>query len=49
MRHIDKLQQLLRGYNSALLNLRPVERSLLEKNINTLNELMNKGQDNHNW
>jgi len=49
MRHIDKLHQLLRGYNSALMNLRPVERSLLEKNINTLNDLMNKGEQNHNW
>jgi dynein heavy chain, axonemal len=30
MRHIDKLNQLLRGYNSALQNLRPVEKGLLE-------------------
>lgn len=49
MRHIDKLHQLLRGYDSALQNLRPVERSLLEKNINSLNDLMDKGTVNHNW
>jgi dynein heavy chain len=30
MHHIDKLNQLLRGYNSALQQLRPVEKGLLE-------------------
>jgi dynein heavy chain len=49
MRHIDKLNQLLRGYNSALQNLRPVEKGLLEQNINKLNSLMDKGELNHNW
>jgi hypothetical protein len=49
MGHIDKLHQLLRGYDSALQNLKPVERSLLEKNIISLNELMDKGTMNHNW
>jgi len=49
MRHIDKLNQLLRGYNSALQNLRPVEKKLLEQNINKLNSLMDKGEMNHNW
>jgi dynein heavy chain len=49
MRHIDKLHQLLRGYDSALQDLKPVERSLLDKNIIGLNELMNKGTLNHNW
>ena len=31
MRHVDKLNQLLRGYNTALSNLKPVERGLLAK------------------
>ena len=29
MRHVDKLNQLLRGYNSALSNLKGVEQELL--------------------
>lgn len=49
MRNIDKLYLLLRGYDSALMNLKPVERSLLQKNIIYLNELMDKGTQNHNW
>jgi hypothetical protein len=49
MRHIDKLNQLLRGYNSALLNLRKVEMKLLAQNIKKLNDLMDKGEYNHNW
>lgn len=49
MHHIDKLNQLLRGYNSALQQLRPVEKGLLEQNINKLNSLMDKGEHNHNW
>ena len=48
-RHINKLNQLLRAYNSALLELRPVEKKLLTKQINKLNRLMDKGQENHNW
>jgi hypothetical protein len=44
MRHIDKLNQLLRGYNSALLNLRPVEKKLLEQQIKKLDGLMDKGE-----
>lgn len=43
MRHIDKLNQLLRGYNSALSNLKPVEKKLLEKQISKLNRWMDKG------
>jgi dynein heavy chain len=31
--HVDKLGQLLREYNSALGDLKPVERKLLEKQI----------------
>jgi hypothetical protein len=31
MRYVDKLNQLLRGYNTALSNLKDVERKLLEK------------------
>jgi len=49
MRHIDKLNKLLRDYNAALTNLRPVERKLLEKAIRKLENLMDKGQHNHNW
>jgi dynein heavy chain len=48
-RHINKLNQLLRAYNSALDELRPVEKKLLTKQINKLNRLMDKGQENHNW
>jgi len=33
MRHIDKLNQLLRGYNAALSNLKPVERKLMQTDI----------------
>ena len=32
-RYCDKLNQLLREYNAALGNLKPVERKLLEKQI----------------
>jgi dynein heavy chain len=48
-RHINKLNQLLRAYNIALGELRPVEKKLLTKQINKLNRLMDKGQENHNW
>ena len=48
-RHINKLNQLLRSYNSALTELRPVEKKLLTKQINKLDRLMNKGLENHNW
>lgn len=49
MRYVDKLNQLLRGYNSALSNLKPVEKKLLEKQIMKLNRWMDKGAENHNW
>jgi len=49
MRHIDKLNQLLRAYNSALGDLRTGERNLLSKQISTLNRKMSKGLENHNW
>ena len=49
MRHVDKLNQLLRGYNTALSNLKPVEKKLLDKQINKLNRWMDKGSENHNW
>jgi dynein heavy chain len=48
-RHINKLNQLLRSYNQALTELRPVEKKLLTKQINKLNRLMDKGLENHNW
>ena len=49
MRHVDKLNQLLRGYNTALSNLKPVEKKLLDKQISKLNRWMDKGAENHNW
>jgi chemotaxis protein CheY-P-specific phosphatase CheC len=49
MKYIDKLNQLLRGYNSALSYLKPVEKKLLEKQIDKLNKWMDKGAANHNW
>jgi len=49
MQYIDKLHRLLRGYDAALSNLNAVERSLLGRNIDSLNELMKKGCENHNW
>jgi len=49
MRYVDKLNQLLRGYNSALSNLKEVEKKLLEKQITKLNKWMDKGHNNHNW
>ena len=48
-RYVDKLNQLLRGYNSALSNLQEVEKKLLEKQITKLNKWMDKGHNNHNW
>jgi len=36
MRHVDKLNQLLRGYNSALNNLKPVEKKLMQTDIKKL-------------
>lgn len=49
MRHVDKLNQLLRGYNSSLSNLKPVEKKLLQAQIQQLNKRMDKGYLNHNW
>ena len=49
MKHVDKLNQLLRGYNSALSNLKVVEKKLLSKQITKLNKWMDKGAKNHNW
>lgn len=49
MRHVDKLNQLLRGYNQALSNLKPVEKRLLDKQITKLDRWMDKGAENHNW
>jgi dynein heavy chain len=49
MRYVDKLNQLLRGYNTALSNLKDVEKKLLEKQITKLNKWMDKGNNNHNW
>ena len=49
MRHVDKLNQLLRSYNQAMSNLKPVEKKLLEKQIMKLNRWMDKGVENHNW
>ena len=49
MQHVDKLNQLLRGYNSAMSNLKPVERKLMHTDIQKLNRHMDKGFNNHNW
>jgi len=49
MRHVDKLNQLLRGYNSALNNLKPVEKKLMQTDIKKLQRHMDKGVKNHNW
>lgn len=49
MRYIDRLNQLLRSYNSALSNLRPVEKKLLERQVGQLDSCMSKGEENHNW
>ena len=49
MRYVNKLNQLLRSYNSALSNLKPVEKKLLEKQIAKLNRWMDNGVENHNW
>jgi dynein heavy chain len=48
-KNIDKLNQLLRSYNAAMLEMRPVEKKLLEKQISSLNYSMDKGTLNHNW
>ena len=49
MRNIDKLNQLLRNYNSAMLDMRPVEKKLLEKQSMSLDYSREKGPLNHNW
>ena len=49
MMQIDGLNKLLRSYNSAIGELRAVEKKLLFKDINKLNVKMNKGLENHNW
>jgi hypothetical protein len=49
MRHVDRLKQLLRGYKSALSNLKPVEKKLMHSEIFRLNRSMDKGFRNHNW
>lgn len=49
MMHIDSLNKLLRSYNSALGDLRNVEKKLLFKDIKKLNQKMDKGLENHNW
>jgi dynein heavy chain len=49
MRHVDKLNQLLRGYEQAVVDLRPVERRLLRNDIEKLDKHMDKGFQNHNW
>lgn len=49
MRHIDKLNQLLRSYNTAMSNMEPVESRLLQSEIKMLNMKMDKGVHNHNW
>lgn len=49
MIHVDKLNQLLRGYKSAMANLKPVEKKLLKIDIEKLNKHMDKGVTNHNW
>lgn len=49
MRQIDKLNQLLRNYDSALGNLQPIQKKLLESQLGELNTQMDKGEQNHNW
>lgn len=49
MRHVDKLNQLLRSYQQAVSDLRPVERRLLRNDIEKLDKFMDKGVYNHNW
>jgi hypothetical protein len=49
MRYVDKLNQLLRNYNSALNGLKEVEKKLLQKKIQKLDKQMDKGVNNHNW
>ena len=49
MMHIDGLNKLLRSYNSALGDLRAVEKKLLFKDITKLRVKMDKGLENHNW
>lgn len=49
MMHIDGLNKLLRSYNSALGDLRSVEKKLLYKDIRKLDVKMDKGLENHNW
>lgn len=49
MRYVDKLNQLLRNYDSALNGLKEVEKKLLQKKIQKLDKQMDKGVNNHNW
>lgn len=47
--YVDKLNQLLREYNSVLNDLNNVEKKLLEQQIRKLDHQMNKGKDIHSW
>jgi dynein heavy chain len=49
MMHVDKLNKLLRQYNQAMSNLKPVEKKLMQTDIQKLNRHMDKGSKNHNW
>ena len=48
-RHTDQLNQLIRNYDAVLDDLLPIEVSLLQRDIDTLNSKMRKGAENHNW
>ena len=39
-RYIDKLKTMLREYNEAVHSLNPIEKSLLEKQIQELNKVI---------
>jgi dynein heavy chain len=47
--HVDKLEQLLREYKLAIVDLKDVEKSLLQQQISEMNIYMDKGCNNHNW
>jgi hypothetical protein len=49
MRYIDKLNQLLRNYDSALQGLKPVEKKLLLTMLGELDLQMKKGAKDYNW
>ncbi len=47
-RYIDKLKTMLREYNEAVHSLNPIEKKLLENQIQKLNKVIEQGHESKN-